>query len=68
MGGDLSPPIGGGQMGGDEAYMGGDLRVNFPTFFSKVFFLKMTFGGPHIIEKGQLSINNSNCAKDFKAK
>ena len=68
MGGDLSPPIGGGQMGGDEAYMGGDLRVNFQTFFSEVFFKKRPFGGPHIIEKSQLSINNSNCAEAFKAK
>ena len=32
MGGDLSPPIGGVQMGGDKAYLGGDLRVNFATF------------------------------------
>ena len=40
MGGDMSPPIGGGQMGGDEAYMGGDLRVNFPTVFRDVFFKK----------------------------
>ena len=27
MGGDLSPPIGGGHMGGDKGPMGGDLRV-----------------------------------------
>ena len=32
MGGDMYPPIGGGQQGGDKAYMGGDLRVNFATF------------------------------------
>ena len=27
MGGDLSPPIGGGHMGGDKGPMGGDRRV-----------------------------------------
>ena len=27
MGGDLSPPIGGGHMGGDKGPMGGDWRV-----------------------------------------
>ena len=37
MGGDMSPPIGGGQQGGDKAYMGGDLRVNFATYFRDVF-------------------------------
>ena len=38
MGGDMSPPIGGVQMGGDKAYLGGDLRVNFATFFRNAFF------------------------------
>ena len=28
MGGDTSPPIGGGHMGGDKGPMGGDWRVN----------------------------------------
>ena len=37
MGGDLSPPIGGGQMGGDEAYMGGDWREHFATILRDVF-------------------------------
>ena len=35
--GDSPPPIGAGQMGGYEAYMGGDLRVNFATFLRDVF-------------------------------
>ena len=47
----MSPPIGGGQMGGDEAYMGGDLRVNFPTFFSEVFFIKYPLEDPILLKK-----------------
>ena len=43
MGGDMSPPIGGVQMGGDKAYLGGDLRVNFATFFKERILLKMAF-------------------------
>ena len=38
-------------MGGDEAYMGGDLRVNFPTVFRDVFFFKWPFEEPILLKK-----------------
>ena len=38
MGGEFSPPIGGGHMGGDNSQMGGESRVNFATFCKVQFF------------------------------
>ena len=43
MGGDLSPPIGGGLMGGDKVSMGGDSRVIFATILHAVLTTKSHF-------------------------
>ena len=43
MGGDLSPPIGGGLMGGDKVSMGGDSRMIFATILHAVLTTKKPF-------------------------
>ena len=47
----MSPPIGGVQMGGDKAYLGGDLRVYFATFLGTHSFKKWPFEDPIVLNK-----------------